>query len=123
LHNKFLSDGERRARNVGPAGFLNRFDDAGEAALLGATSRLSSVRLEQAFRLSERVVEAVGINRDRAAIVARRDRQNQFAFLKLGEAEQLAAEPKLSCLMVGLSSRLTTRTSISRMGVLLKMEG
>jgi integrase len=74
LHSKFLSDGERRARNVGPAGFLDRFNDAGEAALRGATSRLSSVRLEQAFRLSERVVEAVGINRDRIAehVVSRR---------------------------------------------------
>ena len=47
-------------------------------------------------------MEAVGIDRDRAAVAVRLDHQDQLAFLKPGEAEQLAAEPKLRRAMVGL---------------------
>src|SRR5271165_2546484 len=105
LHSIFLSDGGDSGRVTAcPPASSVRLTTGATPLLLVATSRRSSMGLEQALRLGERVVETLGINRDRAAVIARLDRQHQLSFLKTGEPEQLAAEPELRCAVIGLST-------------------
>src|SRR5271166_5015998 len=86
LHSIFLSDGGDSGRVTAcPPASSVRLTTGATPLLLVATSRRSSMGLEQALRLGERVVETLGINRDRAAVIARLDRQHQLSFLKTGD--------------------------------------